>query len=33
MNIWTVIKRLNQSNDAWAIRAANDFVDDLDPGH
>lgn len=30
MKIWTAMKRLNQSYDAWAIRAANKVVDDLD---
>lgn len=30
MKIWTAMKRLNQSFDAWAIRAANKIVDDLD---
>jgi hypothetical protein len=30
MEIWTAMKRLNQSYDAWAIRAANKVVDDLD---
>lgn len=30
MKIWTAIKRLNQNYDAWAIRAANKVVDDLD---
>ena len=30
MKIWTAMKRLHQSYDAWAIRAANKVVDDLD---
>jgi hypothetical protein len=30
MRIWTAMKRLNQSYDAWVIRAANRVVDDLD---
>jgi len=30
MKIWTAMKRLNQSYDAWVIRAANKVVDDLD---
>jgi hypothetical protein len=30
MKIWTAMKRLKQSYDAWAIRAANKVVDDLD---
>jgi hypothetical protein len=30
MRIWTSMKRLNQSYDAWVIRAANRVVDDLD---
>jgi hypothetical protein len=30
MKIWTAMKRLNQSYDAWMIRAANKVVDDLD---
>ena len=30
MKIWTAMKRLNQSYDAWAARVANKVVDDLD---
>jgi hypothetical protein len=30
MKIWTAMKHLNQSYDAWATRAANTVVDDLD---
>jgi hypothetical protein len=30
MKIWTAMKRLNERYDAWAIRAANNVVDNID---
>ncbi len=30
MKIWTAMRRLNQTCDAWATRAAAKMIDDLD---